>query len=302
MEQVMQPADRAWSALLAASRVARNGLDRGRAASFAPDGSGGLREVASSATDATLAWRPAPAGRQAIGRRRGREPRHLPGAPVRRPFTLGHLGARRLRGHHGDRACHRDAEHVHFAPAAAFAMWWWSGRHRRGRRPCRRRARPPRPCAWCSIRGGDHRTTRRRRWRGCHAARLRIGARTAWRALGCAEVAGAPSRDGRFDLHAVLALLHRRGCHAVFVEGGGVTVSRFLEAGLLDRLHVAIAPLVIGHGRPGLQLPPVERLRDGLRPAHRVFRMGEDVLFDCDLRAGAPTPDGPAASPLVRIH
>ena len=31
----------------------------------------------------------------------------------------------------------------------------------------------------------------------------------------------------------------------VLVEGGGVTVSRFLQAGLLDRLHVTVAPLLI---------------------------------------------------------
>jgi riboflavin biosynthesis pyrimidine reductase len=92
--------------------------------------------------------------------------------------------------------------------------------------------------------------------------------------------------------------LHRRGCHAVFVEGGGVTVSRFLEAGLLDRLHVAIAPMVVGEGRPGLRLPPAERLSDSLRPAHRVFRMGEDVLFDCDLRAGHA---GGASAILSRV-
>ena len=36
----------------------------------------------------------------------------------------------------------------------------------------------------------------------------------------------------------------------MFVEGGGVTVSSFLEAGLLDRLHIAVAPLLIGEGRP----------------------------------------------------
>ena len=35
----------------------------------------------------------------------------------------------------------------------------------------------------------------------------------------------------------------------VFVEGGGVTVSRFLEADLLDRLQIAIAPVLIGEGR-----------------------------------------------------
>jgi diaminohydroxyphosphoribosylaminopyrimidine deaminase/5-amino-6-(5-phosphoribosylamino)uracil reductase len=76
----------------------------------------------------------------------------------------------------------------------------------------------------------------------------------------------------------------------VFVEGGGETVSRFLEAGLLDRLHLAIAPLVTGAGRPGLSLPARDRIAECLRPMHRVFTMGDDVLFDCDLRAAAPAP------------
>jgi diaminohydroxyphosphoribosylaminopyrimidine deaminase / 5-amino-6-(5-phosphoribosylamino)uracil reductase len=77
-------------------------------------------------------------------------------------------------------------------------------------------------------------------------------------------------------------------------------VSSFLEAGLLDRLHVAIAPLVTGQGRPGLTLPARDKLADCLRPAHRVFAMGGDVLFDCDLRAAAPNvPD--AGDALSRI-
>ena len=57
-------------------------------------------------------------------------------------------------------------------------------------------------------------------------------------------------RNG-LKLDVLLERLHARGLTSVFVEGGGQTVSRFLEAGLLDRLHVAIAPLVIGRGRPG---------------------------------------------------
>jgi diaminohydroxyphosphoribosylaminopyrimidine deaminase / 5-amino-6-(5-phosphoribosylamino)uracil reductase len=101
------------------------------------------------------------------------------------------------------------------------------------------------------------------------------------------ETLPVPVADGRLDLRALLAKLHARRLFAVFVEGGGATVSRFLEAGLLDRLHVAIAPLVTGTGRPGLTLPARDRIADCLRPQHRVFTMGEDVLFDCDLRASA---------------
>ena len=63
-----------------------------------------------------------------------------------------------------------------------------------------------------------------------------------------------------------------------------MTVSMFLEANLLDRLQVAIAPLIIGNGRPAIRLPPQAALSDCRRPAYRVFRMGGDVFFDCELK------------------
>jgi diaminohydroxyphosphoribosylaminopyrimidine deaminase / 5-amino-6-(5-phosphoribosylamino)uracil reductase len=106
--------------------------------------------------------------------------------------------------------------------------------------------------------------------------------------VGCAQIAGVEqTADGGVDLHAVMALLRRRGCARLFIEGGGVTVSMFLGAGLLDRLHVAVAPLLIGDGRPAIRLPAPDALGDCHRPKYRVFRMGGDVLFDCDLRGEA---------------
>jgi diaminohydroxyphosphoribosylaminopyrimidine deaminase / 5-amino-6-(5-phosphoribosylamino)uracil reductase len=102
---------------------------------------------------------------------------------------------------------------------------------------------------------------------------------------GAADVVALPMHESRLDLEALLAELRARGCRAVFVEGGGATVSSFVEADLLDRLQIAIAPLVTGSGRPGLTLPARDRIAECLRPAHRVFTMGGDVLFDCDLRA-----------------
>jgi riboflavin-specific deaminase-like protein len=104
---------------------------------------------------------------------------------------------------------------------------------------------------------------------------------------GCAEVVGIPAPAGRLALDRLLAELHGRGIHSVFVEGGGATVSHFLQADLLDRLQIAVAPLVTGHGRPGIRLVARHHLSDCLRPAHRLFRMGGDVLFDCDLRSPA---------------
>jgi riboflavin-specific deaminase-like protein len=87
-----------------------------------------------------------------------------------------------------------------------------------------------------------------------------------------------------YDPAAVLEALRARGLRRVLVEGGGVTVSRFLQAGLLDRLHVTVSPLLIGSGRPALTLPPIGSLAEALRPRCRHVHLGEDLLFDLDLR------------------
>jgi riboflavin biosynthesis pyrimidine reductase len=102
------------------------------------------------------------------------------------------------------------------------------------------------------------------------------------------------------DLAALVHLLRERGCTRIFVEGGGVTVSMFLAANLLDRLHVAIAPLIIGDGKPAIRLPPRAALGDCHRPRYRVFRMGGDVLFDCEINTRGD--DNPAGdTDVVRV-
>jgi riboflavin biosynthesis pyrimidine reductase len=92
---------------------------------------------------------------------------------------------------------------------------------------------------------------------------------------------------GGLDLAVLLDQLRSRGLRRILVEGGGVTVSRFLQAGLLDRLHLTVAPLLIGSGRPSITLDPIADLDQALRPACRRFTLGEDVLFDLDLRSGS---------------
>lgn len=90
--------------------------------------------------------------------------------------------------------------------------------------------------------------------------------------------------EGVFEPQQILDMLRGRGLRRVLVEGGGVTVSRFLSAGTLDRLHVTVAPMLLGSGRPSLTLPPIRTLDDALRPPARSFPLGDDVLFDLDLR------------------
>ena len=95
---------------------------------------------------------------------------------------------------------------------------------------------------------------------------------------GSAEVVGVRREGGGLDLAAVLEVLRGRGLARVFVEGGGVTVSRFLAAGLLDRLHVTVAPLLLGAGIPAFTLPGVARPSDVENPPRLrpLLRPGPD--------------------------
>lgn len=106
---------------------------------------------------------------------------------------------------------------------------------------------------------------------------------------GAAEVLRLP-RDaaGGLDLAALLCALAARGLTRIFVEGGGQTVSRFLAAGLIDRLHVTVAPIILGSGRPAFDLPEVARVDEGLRFAWTVHDLAPDVLFDIPLGRRRP--------------
>ena len=92
-----------------------------------------------------------------------------------------------------------------------------------------------------------------------------------------------PAAAGVIDPHAIVAALAARGLRRLLIEGGACTVSGFLAAGALDRLHVCVAPLLIGSGLSGVVLPAVARLDQALRPPAAVYALGPDVLFDLDL-------------------
>ena len=99
------------------------------------------------------------------------------------------------------------------------------------------------------------------------------------------EIVRLPADNGHIAPAAVLAALAARGLRHILIEGGARTVSGFMSAGCLDRLHMLVAPIILGTGRAGLTLAPIERVDHALRPPTRSYPLGEDVLFDCDLSA-----------------
>jgi len=99
------------------------------------------------------------------------------------------------------------------------------------------------------------------------------------------EIVNLPLTDGRFAPAAILNAIAERGFRRILVEGGPATISGFLAASCLDRLHILLAPIILGAGPAGLALAPITRIDEALRPAVRIHRIAEEVLFDCDFSA-----------------
>lgn len=99
-----------------------------------------------------------------------------------------------------------------------------------------------------------------------------------------AHIVRLPFKACGLDPRDILAALAQRNLHRVLIEGGARTIARFIDAGLVDRLHVAVSPIIIGSGPTGIRLSPIEKLTGAYRPATEVYNLGSDILFDCLLR------------------
>ncbi|MER5701674.1 bifunctional diaminohydroxyphosphoribosylaminopyrimidine deaminase/5-amino-6-(5-phosphoribosylamino)uracil reductase RibD [Micromonospora sp. NPDC002296] len=92
-------------------------------------------------------------------------------------------------------------------------------------------------------------------------AQVRDGAAPTWIAT-TGQVGAGP--DGRVDLPALLAELHRRGVRAVLLEGGPSLAGAFLSAGLVDRVVGYVAPRLLGAGPTALADAGVTTIADAI--------------------------------------
>jgi riboflavin-specific deaminase-like protein len=99
------------------------------------------------------------------------------------------------------------------------------------------------------------------------------------------ERVALPAADGHIAPADIVAALAQRGFRRLLIEGGAQTVSRFIAAGCLDRLHVIVAPIIIGAGPSSVGLPAIASVDQAMRARMHVHDLGGDVLLDCDLAA-----------------
>lgn len=91
--------------------------------------------------------------------------------------------------------------------------------------------------------------------------------------------------EGHIDPCAIISTLAARGLSRLLVEGGAETLARFIDAGAVDELHLMLAPIVLGSGKTGLNLSPIESLDEALRPMVRTMRFRDgDMLCMCEMQ------------------
>jgi riboflavin-specific deaminase-like protein len=100
---------------------------------------------------------------------------------------------------------------------------------------------------------------------------------------GVERIALAAGEGRQIDPADIVASLARAGCRRVLIEGGAETLSRFLAARCLDRLHIVVAPIILGAGRASCLLSTIACADDAIRPKVQAVPLGDEVLFDCDL-------------------
>jgi diaminohydroxyphosphoribosylaminopyrimidine deaminase/5-amino-6-(5-phosphoribosylamino)uracil reductase len=100
-----------------------------------------------------------------------------------------------------------------------------------------------------------------------------------------ATVVECPGREQKVDLGWLLQWLAARDVVALLLEGGSELNAAFLDAGLVDRVVLHVAPALLGGrtaagvlGGPGRPLKAAVRLRDTA-----VRRLGEDLVIEGDV-------------------
>ena len=94
---------------------------------------------------------------------------------------------------------------------------------------------------------------------------------------------------GRVDVGAALARLRERGMHTVLVEGGAELITSLLSAGVVDRLVVSIAPIVLGSGVEAVGDLGIRRVTDAVTLANVVTtQVGGDIVLAGDVERRCP--------------
>ena len=86
------------------------------------------------------------------------------------------------------------------------------------------------------------------------------------------------------DLKTLNDILSKNIYSIIYIEGGGKTISYFMNANILDRIHVCLCPIILGGGRASFVNKKYTKLSNVKSYSPDFYEMGDDILFDISLK------------------
>ena len=121
--------------------------------------------------------------------------------------------------------------------------------------------------------------------------RASVAKRDEVRALGATVLCLPTNAGGHVDLITLLVALHQRGVGSVLVEGGAGMITALLQARLVDRLVVCVAPKILGAGIEAVGDLGIRELARALILADTsVTLYGVDLVLDSRIEYPGPPP------------
>ena len=103
------------------------------------------------------------------------------------------------------------------------------------------------------------------------------------------------------DVRAALGLVHDLGVRSLLVEGGAKVITSLFSAAVVDRVIVAVAPVLLGRGVEGVGDLGTSVVADGVALTNQsVYFAGPDLLIAADVEA-PEEPDSSASSSSTRL-
>ena len=92
-----------------------------------------------------------------------------------------------------------------------------------------------------------------------------------------------PLINNQFDEKDIISLMTKLNKSIIFIEGGGMTISKFYQENLINKLYLCISPIILGEGISSFILPEKQSLSEIKQHEITYSIMGTDILCDINL-------------------
>lgn len=89
-----------------------------------------------------------------------------------------------------------------------------------------------------------------------------------------------PHDDDKIKCNTILSCLFQQGIHTVYLEGGAMTTSNFLNEGAIDIFQLHISPQIFGSGKSAISLPQINEVGEAIQFQKFSFEpVGNTMMF-----------------------